>query len=158
MSNIKCLLNGGHFCAINYETKKYFTITVQSVDSGTPSLSVNATLNITVNNMNDQPRGLGLSNNTVKENATKGHVIGRFFASDEDVGQSLKYNLSQDDQGRFGVRDNGDLVKLLETDYEKDTTHSITAVVEDNGNPRKKVREYSSRVFQLFVCVCVSVK
>ena len=89
--------------------------------------------------MNDQPRGLGLTNNTVKENAAKRYKIGQFFARDEDSGQSLTYTLSDDDDGRFSVDSNGILRKVLATDYEKNTTHSITVVVRDNGVLRKQV-------------------
>jgi hypothetical protein len=33
----------------------------------------------------------------------------------------------------------GYLTKVLETDYEINTTHTITAVVKDNGRPMEKV-------------------
>jgi hypothetical protein len=79
----------------------------------------------------------------VKENATKGEIIGKFSAHDEDSGQSLSYSLSNNDQGRFAVSSDGYLTKVLATDYEKNTTHVITAVVKDNGHPMKKVGNIS---------------
>ena len=75
----------------------------------------------------------------MKENATSGTIIGKFSANDEDAGQRMSYSLSDNDQGRFSVSSDGYLTKVLSTDYEKDKVHSITAVVQDNGNPRKKV-------------------
>jgi hypothetical protein len=51
----------------------------------------------------------------------------------------LSYYLSDSDQGRFAVSLDGYLTKVLETDYEINTTHTITAVVKDNGRPMEKV-------------------
>lgn len=141
MSNQKCLLNGGDFCALNYEKERHFTIIVRSSDSGTPSLSVTVPLNITLTDVNDQPRRLNLSNNVVMENATKGHVVGRFYAEDEDESHVLKFSLIESDQGRFGVYSNGTLYKTKDnsTDYETKKVHFIMAKVEDNGIPSKMV-------------------
>ena len=139
ISNNDCLQNGGDFCKFNYEKQRSHQITVRSTDNGNPALSINVTLTITLADVNDQPRGLRLSGNTVKENATKGEIIGKFSAQDEDRRQSLSYYLSDSDQGRFAVSLDGYLTKVLETDYEINTTHTIIAVVKDNGRPMKKV-------------------
>ena len=66
-------------------------------------------------------------------------MIGKFSARDEDDSQELKYSLTENDQGRFQVFANGTLYKANDTDYEKQKTHFITAVVEDNGTPSKTV-------------------
>lgn len=139
MSNKKCIENGGNFCALDYETKRHFTIIVRSTDNGSPSLFVDVALNISLTDVNDQPRGLSLSNNRVRENARKLQVIGKFSARDEDDGQELKYSLTENDEGRFQVFPNGTLYKANDTDYEKQKTHFITAVVRDNGTPSKTV-------------------
>lgn len=128
------------FCKLNYEKlPRSHQITVQSTDSGYFALSINATFTVNLTDVNDQPRGLRLSGNTVKENATKGEFIGNFSAQDEDLGQSLFYYLSNSDGGRFAVSSNGVLTKVSQTDYESNVTHTITAVVQDNGRPVKKV-------------------
>ena len=139
INNRDCLQNGGDFCKFNYEKQRSFQITVRSTDNGNPALSINDTLTITLTDVNDQPRELQLSGNTVKENATKGEQIGKFSAKDEDKGQSVSYYLSDDDHGRFAVSSDGYLTKVLATNYEHNKTHTVKAVVKDNGNPVRKV-------------------
>ncbi len=56
-------------------------------------------------------------------------------------GQKFTFMLSQNDSGRFGVDDRGNLYKASnETNYETDKSHQITVVVTDNGNPPLNVR------------------
>lgn len=66
-------------------------------------------------------------------------LIGRFSSRDEDTSQLLTYSLTNDDSGRFRVDSQGNLYKAKDTDYETQTKHIITAVVQDNGNPSMKV-------------------
>ena len=139
MDNNNCLKNGGDFCKFNYEKHRSFQITVRSTDNGNPALSTNVALTITLADVNDQPRGLRLGGNTVKENATKGEIIGKFSAEDEDHGQNVTYYLSDDDHGRFAVSSDGYLTKVLSINYEKNKTHTVTAVAKDNGTPMMKV-------------------
>ena len=141
INNSDCLQNGGEFCKFNYEQQRSLQITVRSTDNGSPALSINATLTITLTDVNDQPRKLHLSGNTVKENATRGERIGKFSAHDEDKGQNVSYYLSDNDHGRFAVSSDGYLTKVLATNYEHNKTHTVTAVVQDNGNPVKKMEK-----------------
>ncbi|XP_028399274.1 protocadherin Fat 4-like [Dendronephthya gigantea] len=141
ISNSNCLAKGGDFCKLNYEAKPSHQITVRSADNGNPVLSINATFTINLIDVNDQPRELSLSGNTVKETAKIGTVIGRFSANNEDSGQHLTYTLSDNDQGRFAVSSDGILTKVLATDYETNTNHFITAVVKDDGTPVKQMKK-----------------
>ncbi|XP_028399271.1 protocadherin Fat 4-like [Dendronephthya gigantea] len=141
ISNGNCLAKGGDFCKLNYEANPSHQITVRSADNGNPVLSINATFTINLTDVNDQPRELSLSGNTVNETAKIGTVIGRFSAQNEDSGQHLTYTLSDDDQGRFAVSSDGILTKVLATDYETNTTHFITAVVKDDGTPVKQMKK-----------------
>ena len=139
LSNKACLRSGGNKCQLNYEQQKNHVIRVRSVDSGSPSKSVNTTFHIYVNNVNDRPRGLLLSNYTVKENAPLNVVIGTLSATDEDSGQQLSYSLDDDDSGRFVVDKKGQLFRAKQTDYETSKVHYITARVKDSGRPQLSV-------------------
>ena len=130
---------------MNYEKQPNYQITVRSTDNGIPAKSVNVSFTIILTDQNDQPRGLRLSGNIVKENATKGTVIGKFSADDEDSGQSLLYSLSNTDQGRFTITSHGSLTTVLALDHEANKTHNVTVVVKDNGVPVKKVCIFSRR-------------
>ena len=134
-SNKKCLLNGGSQCLLNYESVSSYSIKVRSVDSGSPSQSVNASFNITLNDVNDQPRSLKLSDYKVTENAPLNTVVGNLSASDEDKGQKLNFSLVDDDSGKFALDSKGGLYKAKSTDYETSKVHYVVAKVTDNGQP-----------------------
>ena len=96
------------------------------------------TVTIYLNDDNDRPRDLSLTNDTISENATTGTVIGSFTARDEDTGQKLSFSLVNDDGGRFAL--NGDkLVTAKSLDHEADKRHVITVAVVDNGFNALKV-------------------
>ena len=133
LPNHKCLKNGGDFCKLNYEKQQNYSVLVRATDNGNPPLSSEARLSITLKDINDRPRYFELSSNTVKENATIGSKIGRFFAVDEDAFQTLQFSLVDNDGGRFEVDSSGYLIKAKGTDYETNKAHTIVAMVRDNG-------------------------
>ena len=138
-SNQACLQNGGGSCKFNFEQQKSHVIRIRSEDSGSPPKSIVASITISVNDVNDQPRALSLSNFTMKEDAPMNYVVGNFSATDEDSGQTLSFSLDDDDGGRFAVRNNRELVRAKQVDYETSRVHYVTARVKDNGNPRLSV-------------------
>ncbi len=74
---------------LNYEKRKYHVIQVKSTDSGSPAKSFTKNFTIQLNDVNDRPRDVVLSNYTVAENAPVNFVIGRFSFADEDEGLSF---------------------------------------------------------------------
>ena len=132
-------MNGGSQCLLNYESKSSYIIRVRSADSGSPSQSVDASFSIILNDINDQPRGLKLSNYKVKENAPVNFKIGNLSATDEDRGQKLSFSLVDDDSGRFSLDSKGVLYKAKSTDYETSKVHYIVAKVTDDGKPSLSV-------------------
>lgn len=93
-------------------------------------------MNITINDVNDKPRDIRLSNQKVKENAPINTVIGQLTARDEDSGQRLVFTLDNDDNGRFKIDGTGRLLKAKVTDYETSKVHLVTVRATDNGSPR----------------------
>ena len=118
-----------------------FDIRVRSQDNGSPQFSIERNFTIEVKDINDKPRDLKLSANQVPENATKGFLIGQLTATDEDVGQVLKFKLTNDDNGRFQINKDGYIVKAKDTNYENQKVHKITVEVSDNGKPVMKVSQ-----------------
>ena len=139
LSNDGCLKNGGAFCKLNYERQPSYTITVRVTDNGIPPQNNEATMSISLNDVNDRPRDFKVSSRTVKENATIGTKIGRFTATDEDKFQTLTFSLIDDDGGRFAIDSSGYLSKAKDTDYETNKAHKIVAQVIDNGTVPLKV-------------------
>lgn len=132
--NGDCLKNGGDFCKLNYEKQQNYTVSVRATDNGNPPKSSEASMSITLIDINDRPHNFKLSSNSVKENATVGTKIGRFSATDEDTSQTLQFSLVDDDDGRFEIDSSGYLIKAKGTDYETNKAHKIVATVKDNGS------------------------
>lgn len=133
--NMLCLRYGGSYCELNFEDNRFLTITIRATDNGTPQKSLETTFTIELTNVNESPRHLRLSNAYLKENATIGHIIGKFTFQDEDRNEQHNISLLDDDQGRFAVDKNFNLFKAKKMNYETESQHSIKVLVQDDGNP-----------------------
>ena len=143
-----CLRKGGASCLLNFEAQPSFNITIRTTDSGVPAKSFNQTFTIYLNDVNDRPRDLSLTNDRVPENATTGTVVGSFNARDEDRGQKLIFSLVNNDSGRFALKSNN-LVTAKSLDHEADKRHVITVAVRDNGFNSLKVSCVMSVILHL---------
>ena len=133
-SNAQCLALGGKECVLNYEEKKTHDILVRSTDNGSPAMSVDYVVTITLTDVNDRPRDLDLSNDRVFENEKVGKVVGKLSATDEDASQKLTFTLLDDDNGRFKISGN-ELQKAISANYETSKAHTVIVQVMDSGNP-----------------------
>ena len=135
------LSEGGSQCVLNYEASKSHKIVVRSTDNGIPARSKDVTLTIRLRDVNDKPRNLKLSGYKLYENSNVGTVVGTLSSTDEDGGQKLSYTLSNDAGGRFAISKGNQVVRKSSTglDYETTRSYKVTAVVQDNGNPRMTV-------------------
>jgi hypothetical protein len=75
----------------NYEVKTSYTIRVRSTDSIGQFTEKQFTINI--NNVNETPTALTLSNSSQAENTATGTTIGTFSTSDVDSGDTFTYSL-----------------------------------------------------------------
>jgi hypothetical protein len=113
-------------------------ITVTVTDDGTGNASDSETYTLTVNNINDDPTGIVLSENTVDERVALGTVIGLFTSTDVDPNDDHQYAFALD--GGVNDVDNdafiivGDTLKSnAEFDFEMKDSYSIY-VETDDGN------------------------
>ena len=135
-SNSKCLANGGSDCWLDYEGRRTYTIRVRSTDNGSPAKYVDWSFAVRLRNVNDQPRNLRLSGYVLRENALAGTLIGTLSASNEDAGETLTYELTNDAGGRFEIKTNQVVrAKAGSINYEAMTSYAIEARVKDNGKP-----------------------
>ena len=155
-SNTACLSLGGKYCWLNYETKPYHTILVRTTDSGKPALYKDFYLNITLSDINDQPRNPQLSGYTVHESSKAGTLIGVFTANDEDRNQNLTYSLVEDDMGTFRIV--GTRLELADSvNYEHRQLHHIIVQVADDGHPSMSVSFATDFFYLATKCLCVCV-
>lgn len=115
---------------INYEAKTSHQVTVRVQDSA--GNTIDRTFVIGVNDVNEAPTNITLSNATIIENAARGTIIGALAAVDPDLNDSFTFALLNDAGGRFDISGTDLVVKdraLL--DYEDASSHSIVVQVTD---------------------------
>ena len=83
----------------DFETQSSYSILVQTTDAEGESYSENLTINI--NNVNEGPTDLELSNNSIDENVAANTVVGTFSTTDPDTGDTFTYQLVPG-TGRYG--------------------------------------------------------
>ncbi|KNC25725.1 putative Fat-like cadherin-related tumor suppressor [Lucilia cuprina] len=127
---------------IDYEKTKSFFLTVQAIDGGTPPLSSQAFVNITVLDINDNlPQFTqNLYRIRVAENTKKGQIICQITATDEDSEQNgiVMYHIERGDRlNQFSIDEYmGEI--YINNDIDRETISSYTLEIRacDNGIPQ----------------------
>ncbi|WDD36491.1 CARDB domain-containing protein (plasmid) [Nostoc sp. UHCC 0926] len=110
---------------LDFENQKNYNIIVQSVDKG--GLSLEKTFEISINNVNEAPFDIQLSNTQIDENSSNSSVIGILNTFDLDGFDTHIYSLVNDAGGRFKIIGNELQVangSLL--NFEDDSSHTVT--------------------------------
>jgi methionine-rich copper-binding protein CopC len=130
--------------SFDFETKSSYSIRVRSTDSG--SLFTEKVFTISVNDVNEAPTDISLSNNSIDENQPSNTTIGSFTATDPDTGQTHSFNLQSSGCGGGPFADNasfsisgGDLKSAVSFNYEADNSYTICVRTTDNGSPNLSV-------------------
>ncbi len=117
---------------LDFETDQTHAIAVRTTDSGGLTFDENVTIN--VNDVNESPADIQLTNDTVEENSPNGMVVGDLGTLDPDVGDSHTFQLLDDANGRFAINGNQLVVADgSQLDFETDQTHDITVRTTDSG-------------------------
>jgi len=120
--------------SFNYEAKSSYSIRVRTTDSGGESIAKQLT--ITIEDANDPPTAMALSNDEIDENESAGAEIGTFSTTDEDSGDTFTYSLvageGSSDNGSFEI--SADKLKAKESfNYEAKSSYSIRVRTTDSG-------------------------
>ena len=120
---------------LNYEKKKTCSADIRCVDSGSPPLSVDKTLQIGIIDVNERPYDITLSNNEVAENA--GIVtVGSLDTADPDNEQTdvqtFTYSIVRPSGSVPFVIDNGALNTTRSLDYEARAAWTLVIKSADN--------------------------
>ncbi|BAU41028.1 cadherin domain-containing protein [Leptolyngbya sp. O-77] len=118
----------------DFETKDSYTIRVRTTDSGTLFFEQSFTINI--NNVNEAPTALILSETDVDENVPVGTTVGTFSTTDPDTGNTFTYSLvsgaGDTDNASFTI--DGNALKLaVSPDFETKNSYTIRVRTTDNG-------------------------
>jgi hypothetical protein len=121
--------------AFNFETKSSFSIRVRSTDQG--SLTVEKVFSISVNDVNEAPSAITLSNSSIAENNTAGATIGTFSSTDQDSGNTFTYALvsgtGSTDNTIFSIS-GSTLSTTVSFNFETKSSYSIRVRATDQGS------------------------
>ncbi|XP_059918623.1 protocadherin alpha-8-like isoform X25 [Gadus macrocephalus] len=133
--------------AFDFEVEKTFQFKVCASDSGTPSLSSNATVNVFILDQNDNapvilyPTSTNGSAEGVEDlprNVNAGHLVTKVRAYDADIGYNgwLLFSIQQiTDHSLFGLDRYTGRIRTLRSFTETDEAqHKLVILVKDNGN------------------------
>ena len=124
---------------LDYERVPRYAIRVRSTDSGAGSLSFEQSLTVVVEDVNEAPSDIQLSNNNVSENTASGQVIGQLNVSDPDnlgpqgVVQSHTCVLTRSANGKVAIRSNQLTVGSAGLNFEQNASVQVTVQCADSG-------------------------
>ncbi|XP_038157749.1 protocadherin alpha-8-like isoform X12 [Cyprinodon tularosa] len=133
--------------SFDFETLKAFQFQVIAVDSGTPQLSSNVTVNVFILDQNDNPpvilypvssNGSAEGVEEIPRNVNAGHLVTKVRAYDADIGYNgwLLFSLQEvTDHSLFGLDRYTGQIRTLRSFTETDEAeHKLVILVKDNGN------------------------
>ncbi|XP_072515583.1 protocadherin gamma-A4-like isoform X49 [Salminus brasiliensis] len=135
--------------SFDYEQLKSFKLQVRAQDGGSPPMSSNATLDVFIQDQNDNApqvlypvqTGGSLVAEIVPRSADVGYLVTKVVAVDVDSGQNswLSYKLQKaTDRALFEVGPQNGEIRTVRQVTDKDAVkQKLTVVVEDNGQPSR---------------------
>ncbi|XP_073730281.1 protocadherin gamma-A6-like isoform X23 [Misgurnus anguillicaudatus] len=135
--------------AFDYEQMKNVQVCVKAQDGGSPPLSTNVTLDIIIQDQNDNApqvlypvqTGGSVVAEIVPRSADVGYLVTKVVAVDVDSGQNawLSYKLQKaTDRALFEVGlQNGEIRTVRQVTDKDAVNQKLTVVVEDNGQPSR---------------------
>lgn len=120
--------------AFNYEATQQLSMRIKTTDNNNNSFE--KAIVISVNNLNDAPTAITLSNSTFEDHQAVGTVVGDFSATDEDYIDTHSYALvsgaGSTDNASFSISGNH-LVSAQVFDYNVQNVYSIRVQVQDQA-------------------------
>lgn len=124
--------------ALNFELNPNFVLAVSVQDNGTPVLSSQANVTISLTNVNEVPF-INAQSLSIAENSANGSTIGSVSATDPDAGQTLTFSiLSGNTNGAFSIGSSTGLLSVANSsalNFETTPSFSLVVSVQDNGSP-----------------------
>lgn len=116
----------------DFETKSSYAVRIRSTDQG--GLSTDKAFSVLINNINEAPTDLSLSNSNINENIGPTALVGNLSSLDPDSNQTFSYNLvagpGVTDNAAFSIFAN-QLYLKANPDFEAQSTYSIRIETRD---------------------------
>ncbi|XP_067682653.1 protocadherin Fat 4-like [Haliotis asinina] len=134
-SDPRCYTVGGRYCTLDYETRRNYYITVLVEDNGQPPMMNVFDLPITLVDVNEKPRKLGLHPQNVLEEVEPGETLA-VVVVDDDAGQSHTFEILVNPSNLFTIKGNKlTASKKLDHEANKNKQYTLDIRVTDNGSP-----------------------
>jgi VCBS repeat-containing protein len=137
-----CGASNDQICAqstLDFETKNSYSIRIQVADNHGNAFA--KALTVTVSNVNEPATDLGLSPNSIAENAGADAVVGTLTPTDPDTGETYSYALvagtGSTDNGSFNISGSS-LRENASFDFETKSSYSVRVQVTDGPNSFQK--------------------
>ena len=121
---------------LNFESNSSFLLTVQVQDNGAGYLTSQASVTVTLNDVNENPN-IPTASFFIDENSINGSSVGTLTATDPDNGQSLSFSIiGGNTSGAFQIGSTSGAISVANSsalNYESTSTFSLIVEVEDNG-------------------------
>jgi len=118
----------------DFETKPSYNIRVLTTDQG--GLSYDKPLVVNINNVNETPTDLSLSNTSINENVAANSTVGTFTSTDPDTGNTFTYSLvagaGDTNNTAFSIVGN-ELQINASPDFETKPSYNIRVLTTDQG-------------------------
>lgn len=122
--------------SLDFETEPSIPLQITATDSGSPALSIEKSFMVGVNNVNDPPSRVDVSNSTVQENLSE-IVVGTLSAIDQDVGQTHTFSVTD---SRFEIVDTTLKLKAGEfLSLDNGATTNVDVTATDSGSPTQSL-------------------
>jgi cadherin EGF LAG seven-pass G-type receptor 1 len=128
--------------ALDYEETTFYRLIIQAQDGGVPPLTGTTTVDVQIDNVNDNSpifQSETVSVIDIAENMAKNSPVTQVTAIDNDDGTfgKITYRITSSDVlDTFSIGSTtGSITTLKELDYESHTSYTINVVAEDGGDP-----------------------
>ncbi len=130
------LLTVANSSTLNFEVTPTFSLVVKVQDNGTGNLSSQATITVSLVNVNESPVITNQSF-SVSENTLNGTTVGNVVASDPDAGQTRTFSIiSGNTNAAFSINPSSGVLSVANSaalNFEVTLTFSLVIKVQDNG-------------------------
>ena len=116
---------------LDFEFSSRYEISVSSTDNGSPPMRAIVSLYIDLQDVNEKPTNITLSNQSVQENKPTGTVIGQLDVTDPDRNQSHVCILTDSANGKVALSNNELIVGSAELNYEVASSFSVRVLCRD---------------------------
>ncbi|MEM7311799.1 MAG: cadherin domain-containing protein, partial [Planctomycetota bacterium] len=120
---------------LDFENQSSYSVVVRVTDSG--GLTHDETITVSVNDLNESPTAVAISNNNVDENTdtSSGFTVGTLTATDSDSPESFSYSIiGGTDASSFSIAATDQLILTDGVlDFENQSSYSVVVRVTDSG-------------------------